>query len=70
MDVGEELSFEGKAIEFRKEPFMLTFDVEKEQLEGWTGKGGPAPGKAKPAAPKGAPAAPAAAKPKPPAAKQ
>jgi hypothetical protein len=69
MEVGEELSFEGKAVAYNKDPFMITFEVEKEQLEGWTGKGGPAPAKAKPAAPKG-PAAPAAAKPKPPATKQ
>jgi len=68
MEVGEDLSFEGKAVAYAKEPFMLTFEVEKEGLEGWTGKGGPGPAKAKPAAPK--PAAPAAAKPKPPAAKQ
>jgi len=69
VEAGEELAFEGVAKAFTKEPFMLTFEVEKEQLEGWTGKGGPAPAKAKPAAPKG-PAAPAAAKPKPPATKQ
>jgi hypothetical protein len=41
MEVGEELSFEGKATEFNKEPFMITFDVEKDGLEGWTGKNTP-----------------------------
>jgi hypothetical protein len=61
MEVGEELSFEGKAVMYAKEPFMITFDVEKDQLEGWTGKN-TAPKGAPKAAPKGAPkAAPKAA---------
>ena len=61
MEVGEELSFEGKATMFTKEPFMITFDVEKDQLEGWTGKNttkaapkGAAPKGATKAAPKAA----------------
>jgi hypothetical protein len=52
MEVGEELSFEGKAASFTKDPFMITFDVEKEQLEGWTGKNTATKGVTK-AAPKG-----------------
>jgi hypothetical protein len=50
MEVGEELSFEGVAKEFAKDPYMLTFEVEKEQLQGWTGKGPAGPAKAKGAA--------------------
>ena len=47
---------------------MITFEVEKEKLDGWTGKGATAPAKQKgPAAPKGPPAPPKA---KPAAAKQ
>jgi hypothetical protein len=61
MEVGEELSFEGKAVMYTKEPFMITFDIEKDQMEGWTGKN-TAPKAAPKGAPKGAPkAAPKAA---------
>jgi hypothetical protein len=48
MEPGEELEFEGTAKSFTKEPFMVTFDVDKEKLTGWTGKN--TPGKAAPAA--------------------
>ena len=56
MDLGGELSFSGTAKEFTKEPFMLTFEVEPANVEGWTGKGAPG---ARPAGAgkKGAPAA-------------
>jgi hypothetical protein len=46
MEPGEELQFEGVAKSFTKEPFMITFAVEKDQLTGWTGKNAPAKGKA------------------------
>ncbi|MGH9665161.1 MAG: hypothetical protein ACRD9L_12115 [Bryobacteraceae bacterium] len=36
------LSFSGVAKEYTKEPFMVTFDVEKSKLAGWEGKN-PAP---------------------------
>jgi len=42
MDPGGEISFFGAAKEFTKSPYMLTFDVSPDDLEGWTGKG-PAP---------------------------
>ena len=41
MDVGETLSFEGVAKSFVKDPYMLTVVVEKDKLEGWTGKNAP-----------------------------
>lgn len=63
MEAGEEIQFSGTVKGFKKSPFMMEFEVEREQLVGWTGKGGPAP--AKPAAAKPAAAKPAAAKPKP-----
>jgi hypothetical protein len=44
---GTEIEFEGTATAFTKDPFMLTFEVEKEKLLGW-----PAPAAAKPAAKK------------------
>ena len=34
-DPGIEIEFTGVAKEFSKEPFMLTFDVEKAKLTGW-----------------------------------
>src|SRR5260370_11440437 len=52
MEAGEELQFEGIAKAYTKEPFMITFEVEQEKLEGWTGKGATAPPKAKPPAAK------------------
>jgi hypothetical protein len=57
MEVGEELAFSGTAKAYTASPFMMTFEVEPTDLEGWTGKGPAAP--AKPKAPAGAkPAAP------------
>lgn len=38
MEAGEELQFEGVAKSYTKEPFMVHFDVEPSQIEGWTGK--------------------------------
>ncbi|HTM47111.1 MAG TPA: hypothetical protein VL285_00415, partial [Bryobacteraceae bacterium] len=32
---GAEIQFEGVATSFTKEPFMLTFDAEKDKIEGW-----------------------------------
>jgi len=42
MEPGEELEFEGTAKSFTKEPFTITFAVDKDQLVGWTGKNAPA----------------------------
>jgi hypothetical protein len=39
MDPGGEISFNGVAKEFSKEPYMVTFEVEPADVEGWTGKG-------------------------------
>jgi hypothetical protein len=50
MDVGSELEFSGTVKEVSKEPYMLTFEVEKANIGGWTGKNPPGPagaGKAK-----------------------
>ncbi len=56
MDPGGEIAFSGVAKEFSKSPFMVTFEVTKEDIEGWTGKGPAgaprAPGAGKKAAPK------------------
>ena len=38
MEAGEELQFEGVAKTFTKQPFMVDFDVDPNQIEGWTGK--------------------------------
>ena len=38
MEPGGELEFEGVAVSFNKEPFMVMFEVEKSKLAGWTGK--------------------------------
>jgi hypothetical protein len=38
MEAGEELQFEGVAKSYTKQPFMVVFDVEPAQIEGWTGK--------------------------------
>ena len=46
MDPGAEISFDGTATEFTKEPYMLTFEVmEKSQIQGWTGQNVPTPAK-------------------------
>jgi hypothetical protein len=41
MEAGETLTFEGIAKSFTKDPYMLTMSVDKDKLEGWTGKNGP-----------------------------
>ncbi|MBZ5673546.1 MAG: hypothetical protein LAP61_04810 [Acidobacteriia bacterium] len=38
MAAGEELQFEGVAKAFTKQPFMVVFDVDPKQIDGWTGK--------------------------------
>jgi hypothetical protein len=48
MEPGGDIEFEGVATGFTKEPFMVTFDVEKDKLSGWTGKNAPAAKKAAP----------------------
>jgi hypothetical protein len=42
MDPGAEIGFSGVADSFTKDPFMVTFTVEKSKIEGWTGKNPPA----------------------------
>jgi hypothetical protein len=55
MEAGEELQFEGVAKSYTKEPYMITFETEAKQIDGWTGKNTPAAGTKKgPAATKGA----------------
>ena len=56
MEPGAELEFEGAPSDYRKEPFMVFFDVDIElkQLVGWTGKNPPGAGKGKGGAGKGA----------------
>jgi hypothetical protein len=52
MEPGGELSFSGEAKEFSKEPYMVTFESEPGDIEGWTGTGPvAAPTKKKAAAP-------------------
>jgi hypothetical protein len=41
MDVGGELEFSGVVKDVAKDPYMLTFDVEKANIDGWTGKNAP-----------------------------
>jgi len=48
VDPGAEISFEGIPVAFTKEPFNVTFDVEKAKIEGWTGKATPPARKAAP----------------------
>jgi hypothetical protein len=43
VDPGTELSFEGQPDSYTASPFMVVFNVEKEDLHGWTGKNAPAP---------------------------
>ncbi len=56
MEAGGELEFNGVVKDVTKEPYMMTFDVEKANVEGWTGKRAPGTTAApkKPAAKKGA----------------
>ncbi len=42
MEVGSELEFDGVVKEFTKDPYMLTFTAEKDNITGWTGKNAPA----------------------------
>ena len=39
MEPGGEISFSGVPEELSKSPYMITFKVAKEDIEGWTGKG-------------------------------
>jgi tetratricopeptide (TPR) repeat protein len=48
MEPGGDIEFEGTAKAFTKDPYMLTFEVTKDQIVGWTGKGAAAPKKAAP----------------------
>lgn len=50
MEPGEEISFSGVAKSYMASPYMVTFDVMKDDIEGWTGKNAPA---RRPAAGKG-----------------
>ncbi len=38
MEPGGEIEFDGVADSYSKDPFMVTFTVEKSHVEGWTGK--------------------------------
>lgn len=42
MEPGGEIEFDGVADSYTKDPFMVTFTVEKSHVEGWTGKNTPA----------------------------
>jgi len=42
-DPGTEIEFEGVAVEYTREPFNLTFDVEKDNVTGWPAPPKPAP---------------------------
>jgi len=52
MEPGEELEFQGTAKSYTKDPFMITFEVDKDGISGWTGKNAPAAKKAPAAATK------------------
>ena len=43
VDAGTELTFEGVPESYTAGPFMVVFNVEKDKLQGWTGKNAPAP---------------------------
>jgi hypothetical protein len=43
MEVGSELEFSGVVKDVSKDPYMLTFTVEKASIAGWTGKNAPGP---------------------------
>jgi tetratricopeptide (TPR) repeat protein len=43
VDEGTELTFNGVAESYTANPFMVVFTVEKDKLQGWTGKNAPAP---------------------------
>ncbi len=42
-EVGDELEFSGVVKDVAKEPYMMTFTVEKANVEGWKGKKAPGP---------------------------
>ena len=42
-DPGVDIEFSGVPSAFTKEPFNVTFDVEKKKVVGWPGKDAPAP---------------------------
>ncbi len=42
MDPGAEIEFDGVAESYTKDPFMVTFSVEKSHVEGWAGRTVPA----------------------------
>jgi tetratricopeptide (TPR) repeat protein len=42
MEPGAELGFDGVAESYTKDPFMVTFNVEKSHIEGWEGRNVPA----------------------------
>ena len=52
-DPGTDIKFEGVASAFSKQPFMITFDTEKEKIEGWPAAAA-APARKAPATKKGA----------------
>jgi len=55
MEPGAILEFEGVPVSYTKEPFMVTFEVTREQLgDSWTGKNAPGAGKGKAGPGKGA----------------
>jgi len=43
VDEGTELTFNGVAESYTANPFMVVFTVDKDKLQGWTGKNAPAP---------------------------
>jgi hypothetical protein len=48
MEPGAELSFKGIASGYTPSPFMVTFDVQKENLTGWKGAPTPSTKKSRP----------------------
>ena len=42
MEPGADIQFDGVAESYTKDPFMVTFTVDKSHVEGWTGKNAPA----------------------------
>jgi hypothetical protein len=43
VDLGTELSFEGVAESYTASPYMVVFNVDPDNLHGWTGKNAPRP---------------------------
>jgi len=48
VEPGTVLAFQGVPVSYTVNPFMVTFNVDKEHLKGWTGTGGAAPVRKKP----------------------